>query len=244
MHTKKLSFLSVLLILGVLVGQMPASYANRSAIQRLNVQRMPKPNQLFMPNAFYRDKLNVVTLKANPGEQVVVYYRCLPSGDQERPPEKVVVDFSASQSVKQVEIPLPSTELFKEVLATSPFKKPKELVSTYRFNAIQINAVRLNNQGVVVEKIQTVDASGLSASQDVIPLLDPHVSTQAAVMPTVQGLDHSTMRSVQSMIDLAGDEEKRHRLQYDGTINRDRSLDRNTFIDGGPKTSIPGHPLQ
>jgi hypothetical protein len=244
MSTKIGSFFSVLLILGVFAGSLPASYANRSAIQRLNVQRLPKPNQLYMPNAFYRDKVNTVTVKANPGEQVVVYYRYLPSGDQSLPADKLIVTFSPTQNVQQVQIPLPSTEVFKELPPNSPFKKGKEITPTYQFNAIQIEAVRIDENGRLIEKIQNVDASGLAGSQDVIPLLEPYVSTQASVMPTVQGLDHNTMRSVQSMIDLAGDEEKRKRLLYDGTINRDRSLDRNTFIDGGAKTSIPGHPFQ
>ena len=43
--SKKLgSLFLALLILGVLGGILPTSYANRSAIQRLNVQRLPKPN--------------------------------------------------------------------------------------------------------------------------------------------------------------------------------------------------------
>jgi hypothetical protein len=241
--SKKLgSLFLALLILGVLGGILPTSYANRSAIQRLNVQRLPKPNQLYLPNAFYRDKVNSVTVKANPGEQVVLYYRYLPSGDQTLPADKLIIQIPPTQNVQQVQIPLPSTEVFKEIPASSPFKKGKEVTPIYQFNAIQIEAVRIDADGRVIEKIQNVDASGLAGGQDVIPLLEPYVSTHASVMPSVQGLDHNTMRSVQSMIDLAGDEEKRKRLLYDGTINRDRSLDRNTFIDGGAKTSIPGHP--
>jgi hypothetical protein len=237
------AFFSALLILGILTGSFSVAYANRSAIQRLNVQRLPKPNQLYLPNAFYRNKINTITLKANPGQEVVVLYRYLPSGDQSLPAEKLNVHFSANQSVQQVQIPLPSTEVFQEVPASSPFKKEKEPALRYQFNAIQIEAVRIDAHGHVLEKIQPVEASGLAGGQDVLPLLEPYVSTQASVMPTVQGLDHNTMRSVQSMVDLAGDEEKRKRLQYDGSINRARSLDRNTFIDGGLKTSIPGHPV-
>ncbi len=153
--SKKISSLfSALLILGVLAGGLPASYANRSAIQRLNVQRLPKPNQLFMPNAFYRDKVNTITVKANPSEQVVIYYRYLPSGDQSLPADKLIVTFSPTQNVQQVQIPLPSTEVFKEIPASSPFKKDKEAPPTYQFNAVQIEAVRIDADGRVIEKIQ------------------------------------------------------------------------------------------
>ena len=40
------------------------------------------------------------------------------------------------------------------------------------------------------------------------------------------------MRGIQTTADFAHDEDKRHRLQYDGKINRDRQIDRNSLVGG------------
>jgi hypothetical protein len=249
-----------------------AKPVNRSAIQRLNVQRsLTQVSQMYLPRGFQRDQDNLVTLRGNgQAQQIVVLYRYLPLPEGQdataSQPQQIVVNLTAEDRVKQVAIPLPESEIFKADAKKSRFKKeetasketrskqafgkedktpppPSDVApSSYRYNSIQIQAVVMDAQGSVAQRLPLLDAGGQLASHDVLPLLEPHDGSQAVVMPALPGMDPAALRGIQSMAELAGDEEKRKRLQYDGTINRDRSLDKNTFIDGGAGTGsrIPG----
>jgi hypothetical protein len=217
----------------------------RSAIQRLNVQRLQRPTQLFLPTCFFRDKINTVTLKSSSEGQVLISFRFIPFGEAPQKTEEVLQFMGNGPSVQTIQIPLPETEIYRALPTESDrFKKnknPNPPTALYQYRAVEIQAVRLNAAGEILETLQQVDTAGLPLLQKSIPLLEPHIPSQTTVIPAIQGVDANAMRSVQSMIDLAGDEEKRKRLLYDGTINRDRRIDRNTFTDNPIKTSPSGY---
>jgi len=245
---KKMPLLHVFMV-GLLMtgvsGFLPFALAERSAIQRLNAQRAKRPHLMFLPTAFYRDKVNTVTVKSNPGDTLVVYYRFLPVKETNETPLQLKVQFSPEETVRQVQIPLPETEQYKAPASTSLVKKVKsneEPTPAYQYSGIQIQAVRLAEDGEVVEPLELYDALGQITVKDALPLLDPYSGSAGAVLPSVQGLDATTMRSIQSLTELSTNEEKRKRLLYDGSLNRERSLDRNVFIDGGARPTLPGFP--
>lgn len=244
--THLLQVLMLCLLMTGVMGVLPFAIAERSAIQRLNAQRAKRPHLMFLPTAFYRDKINTVTVKSNPGDTLVVYYRFLPLQDANKAPLQIKVQFSPEETVRQVPIPLPESEQYKAPAETSLVKRIKAndeaTPPSYQFSGIQIQAVRLAEDGEVVESLELYDALGQVTVKDALPLLEPYAGNGGAVLPSVQGLDATTMRSIQSLTELSTNEEKRKRLLYDGTLNRERSLDRNVFIDGGARPNLPGFP--
>jgi hypothetical protein len=96
----------------------------------------------------------------------------------------------------------------------------------------------------VEQVLPLYNASGTLAEHGVLALVDPHTPSQAMVLPAIPGMDASALRGVQTMAEFARDEDKRQRLEYDGTINRDRMTDRNTFNQAAPGASSTGRGAQ
>jgi|GEM_PF-5211540 len=222
-----------------------AEAGNRSAIQRLNVQRASnQQSQVYVPRGFMRDAENTVTVRGTgDAEQVTILYRYLPlkEGD-EQAPEQITIDLGPTERVKQVTIPLPTSEQFQEGRKGKFFKRDKETeekvsseqagTDSYQYNSIQLEAVILGGDGSISRKLPMIGADGQAAQHNLLPLIEPHDPNQAAVLPALPGVDPNALRSIQTMAELAGNEEKRDRLQYDGGLNRGRALDKNSLING------------
>jgi hypothetical protein len=228
---------------------LPNASAASSAIERLNAQRsLKRQAQVYLPTAFSREKTNTITIRGQGGERVAILYRYLPSEDEAITLEKKIVTIDASNPVMTVEIPLLQSDVYREMEAPSRFSKkdkntptePKEATATetgYAHNSIQIQAATLTPEGDIEQVLPLYNASGTLAEHGVLALIDPHTPSQAVVLPAIPGVDPSALRGVQTMAEFARDDDKRKRLEYDGTINRDRMTDRNTFNQSAPGAS-------
>jgi hypothetical protein len=236
------SLLVALFTLATLTSPLLAEAGNRSAIQRLKLQRAStQQSQIYVPRGFLRNKDNTVTVRGTgQDEQVAILYRYLPlkEGDTQAP-EKIMLDLGTDARVKQVSIPLPTSEQFQE-----EDKKPRlKQVDTpeasepitpegYQYNSIQLQAVVIDAEGKIVKKLPMIGANGQPTPHDVLPLIEPHDPNQAVVLPALPGVDPNALRGIQTMAELAGNEDKRKRLQDDGAINRGRAIDKNSLING------------
>jgi hypothetical protein len=221
----------------------------RSAIQRLNARRAAERGaQVYLPTAFSRDKANSVTVKGGGGgERIAIVYRFLPLQNEEAAAEKTVVSLDPAKPVTNVTIPLPESEQFKAETDAAQAKKqevsPREKnpkggaslpgkpveTTAYKYNSIQIQAVTLDDAGNIVQQLPVYTSGGQRSEHGVLPLVDPHNPSQAMILPAIPGVDPAALRGVQTMAEFATNEDKRKRLEYDGTINRNRSTDRNSF---------------
>jgi hypothetical protein len=239
------AFVPGLLFSGIAV--LPHAEAGSSAIERLNAKRgLKRQAQVYLPTAFSREKTNSVTIRGQGGERVAILYRYLPSESEEVVLEKKIVTIDATNPVMTVDIPLPASEVYRSMEAPSRFSKkdkakadsetmkPTSTEAAYTHNSIQIQAATLTPEGDVEQVLPLYNASGTLAEHGVLALIDPHTPSQAVVLPAIPGVDPSALRGVQTMAEFARDEDKRKRLEYDGTINRDRMTDRNTFNQAAP----------
>lgn len=233
---------------GMMLVPSPA-LAGTSAIERLNAKRsLKRQAQVYLPTAFSREKPNTVTVRGQGGERIAILYRFLPAESEAITLEKKILVIDSANPVMAVEIPLPESDVYRETVAPPRFKrkeKGSDVTSTtqeealenlngYKHNSIQIQAVTLTPEGDVDQVLPLYDASGTLAEHGVLALIDPHTPSQAVVLPAIPGVDPSALRGVQTMAEFARDEDKRKRLEYDGTINRDRMTDRNTFNQAAP----------
>ena len=227
-----------------------------SPIARLNQQKQQQlRSQVFLPSSFYYGKENTLTVRGLPNQTIKVLYRYLPvdTTDKTEGVKTITVTLNAEKPVATVALPsvivVEETEDDTKTISNS-LKRKKANANTpttpppanaimadkdHRITGVQLQVI--TEAGTPVELLQ---ASGQVTEQRVFPLVQPHQSSGAALLPSMGPLDGNVMRNIQSMAELSQDEEKRKRLQYDGTINRDRQIDRNSLVGPGSFGGIGG----
>ncbi|MCS6267501.1 MAG: hypothetical protein H2174_08030 [Vampirovibrio sp.] len=220
-----------------------------SPIAKLNLQKQQRQQcQVFLPSTFRYGQENLLTVRGIANQSVKVYYRFLPFDptDKTEGVQSKTLVLDGVKPVGTIALPVvkqPKLEGEEEptsISATLKNKKKKTIDNNTgvkpaevanqpenRYTSVQLQFV--TEAGTPVEVLL---GSGQPTDQRTFPLVGQHQSTGSAFMPTIGGLDSNAMRGIQTTADFAHDEEKRQRLQYDGKINRDRQIDRNSLVGG------------
>jgi hypothetical protein len=239
--------LSLCLLLATVL--IPLSRANEpptspslSPIAKLNLQKQQRQQcQVFLPSTFRYGQENLLTIRGIPNQRVTLYYRFLPfdPADKTEGVQSKTLVLDGVKPVGTIALPVVNQpQLAGEEEPTSmsaAFKNKKATAKTVevanppenRYTSVQLQFV--TEAGTPVEVLL---GAGQATDQRTFPLVGQHQSTGSAFMPTIGGLDSNAMRGIQTTADFAHDEEKRQRLQYDGIINRDRQIDRNSLVGG------------
>jgi hypothetical protein len=221
-----------------------------SPIAKLNLQKQQRQQcQVFLPSTFRYGQENLLTVRGIANQSVKVYYRFLPfdPADKTEGVQSKTLVLDGVKPIGTIALPVVNQPKLageeeptsigailknKKTTTTTPkttLAKPPEVANQpeNRYTSVQLQFT--TEAGTPVEVLL---GSGQATEQRNFPLVGQHQSTGSAFLPTVGGLDPSAMRGIQTTADFAHDEEKRKRLQYDGTINRNRQIDRNSIVGG------------
>lgn len=218
-----------------------------SPIAKLNLQKQQRQQcQVFLPSTFRYGQENLLTVRGIANQSVKVYYRFLPvdPADKTEGVQSKTLVLDGVKPVGTIALPVVNQPKLageeeptsisaalknKKTTAKTTALKPPQVANQpeNRYTSVQLQFV--TEAGTPVEVLL---GSGQPTDQRTFPLVGQHQSTGSAFMPTIGGLDSNAMRGIQTTADFAHDEDKRQRLQYDGKINRDRQIDRNSLVGG------------
>ena len=239
-----------LLVVTALTPTIQAEEPYLSPIAKLNLQKQQRQQcQVFLPSTFRYGQENLLTVRGLPNQSIKVYYRFLPFDpadktegvqsktlvlDGVKPVGTIALPVVNPPKLAGEEEPTSISAALKNKKNTKPNAKetatqPPQVTNQpeNRYTSVQLQFA--TEAGTPVEVLL---GSGQATDQRTFPLVGQHQSTGSAFMPTIGGLDSNAMRGIQTTADFAHDEEKRNRLQYDGKINRDRQIDRNSLVGG------------
>lgn len=89
--------------------------------------------------------------------------------------------------------------------------------------------------------IDLVDPTGRRTDQNSLPIMKQTAENGPAIMPTMPGVSPQMMNQLTTMTNIySQNDTERKKLLDNGTINRDRNIDRNPFIKRGIQQGIGG----
>lgn len=93
----------------------------------------------------------------------------------------------------------------------------------------------------VLAPLDLVDPTGRRTEQNSLPIMKQTAENGPAIMPTMPGISPQMMNQLTTMTNIySQNDTERKKLLDNGTINRDRGIDRNPFINRGIQQGIGG----
>lgn len=215
-------------LLYVALGYPGVSPANAEPYKsRLNSLLLRK-NDVYLPTRLLLGQEARFVVKAQPGSLVKLFISTQPEG-------KVLANDIAlrvGQDAQELSGTVPETgvlELKMQVPADPDLDG----------HLVYVDAVAGSSEETLVP-IDLVDPTGRRTDQNTIPLMKRVESGGGAmVMPAMPGLSPQVFNQLSTMGNIysEGDSDKK-KLLDDGTINRDRNIDRNPFINRGLQQGV------
>lgn len=206
-----LSVLSCCLLTGVF---NPAEASRRSAISRL--QHQQAATQIFMPAQLTVGQTAKFQCRAPQGTLVRVYYAARP----------------LTLPTLNEKIPFIQGEVPASGVLVLDFPVPEE--ATLAGQTVHLLSVTVDptNPNELNYEVEWREASGRLTSSPSLYIAEAvAVKEGPRIMPLMPGMDPNLMRDLETTTDLATTKNKRKKqLIDDGSINRDRQIDRNALI--------------
>lgn len=212
-------------------GFMPeAALANgrRSAISQLSLKQQNQV-QVFLPGQLVLGNTSTFSVRGNPGQRVLLFFGPGPKPDN----QQELSNFSLSADSPRLEGIIPESGVLQLEL---PVPAEETLAGNWVF--FEGMATEISNPNSVLP-LAFRGADGQFTNAPLVQMLPPAKEAKGAqILPNMPGVDSQVMRQLGTLAEISqsNDERRRKLIEDDGTINRNREIDRNSLIQPG----LPG----